>query len=890
MYNRIEVLFTTSKSHEESTNAKEDSLYLLPWPNSYHLSEKWVHLTKSCIVSVRNINPSHALLQMMAGEFQEAFDIAIEWVSTSPAFPVVPVPLLNPTQEVEGYILQIRPGYVLLHSATLHGLFNAFQTLSQILQQSDTSADFSLQCCEIIDWPCLQIRGVADDVSRGQIPTVESAKRFIKEISRFKNNYYALYIEDVFRSSRHPAIGKGRGAFTPEELIEIDRYARSRFVTVFPIFETLGHADNILTLPEYRELGEFPGAQCFSPANGNIYPLLRDFIEELSPCFTSKIFHIGLDETWDLGWGNSADLIKAIGIDQVFLDLIRKMYNMAKENGNKQIILYHDVIAKYPQIWPDLPKDLVFMIWDYTPKKKYPIIKRIMQAGFPVIVSPSMLCWSRHFPDYRSAGKNIINIIESAKELRNHFPIQSKLDGEPQKNSSSLVLGQLTSTWGDFSHHNLRENNLYGAIIGGVASWNETKPIYEEIVRAIGRLVFGLKTPQNLTSFENFFTELADMNKLYKTGPPLVFKRFYDYLYRHPFYDATSKPTVKKYSQIKQQSEALLATLENLSPHISNHLFLVPYLHYAVSIAQLLGEKDLMRVTINSLLKTTSNLPTQECVLHLKSFRDRAFILRNQYEKLWLQCAKSPGLDRPLNRFDALIQACDEKILQIDQNVFFQDPLLPSAYIWAKNRHYSPLTRYFRKSFRVSGQILDAKIQVIAGNVATLFVNGQYLGHISSRNSLSYLPLTHSVEIFDVTSVITEGLNVIGVEANNYLHSRGSLNVYLLYQVQKDDGTVITVPIMSDGSWGYHLGPFENGDWCHPSIFEEKELQKEWKKVSIRGYPPKINGWLFTPDLLLKGKKSLTEDLFGLRSSLVHMLSLLFGKRIARVARWLFRL
>ena len=75
--------------------------------------------------------------------------------------------------------------------------------------------------------------------------------------------------------------------------------------------------------------------------------------------------------------------------------------------------------------------------------------KRIMEAGFPVIVSPSMLCWSRHFPDYRSAAKNIINIIEAAKKLKN-----------------PNILGQMTSTWGDFSNHNLRENNLYGASTG----------------------------------------------------------------------------------------------------------------------------------------------------------------------------------------------------------------------------------------------------------------------------------------------------------------------------------------------------------------------------------------------------------------------------------------
>ncbi len=327
-----------------------------------------------------------------------------------------------------------------------------------------------------------------------------------------------------------------------------------------------------------------------------------------------------------------------------------------------------------------------------------------------------------------------------------------------------------------------------------------------------------------------------------------------------------------------------------METHISSHRFLVPYLHYAVSILHLLGEKDKMRVKINSLLRSTLNTPlhpqiAQECIQHIQNFRDRAFKLRNQYEKLWMQCAKQAGLDRPLSRFDSLISACDNKILQIDQGVRFRDPVLPSAYIWAKNRHYSPLTRYFRKSFHVSGQILDAKIQVIAGNVATIFLNGQYIGEVASRNSLSYLPLIHSVEVFDVTSVVKKGINIIGVEANNFLHSRGSLNVFMRLQTQKNGGEVEINQVISDDSWVYHLGPFENGDWCN---LENETMQKEWKQVSIRGYPPKLNGWLFTPNLV-KGK-SLTEDLFGLRSSLVHMLLLFSGKKIAQIIRWLFRL
>ena len=286
------------------------SIQILPFPNDLHIDDGETFLSSFCLMMIEGIEEENPVIEDFTCEMREDFGITFEIKNKldEQVYNEINPRELLPIQQLEGYQLIITNHWLYIQAASVHGMFNGLQTLCQLIltgteRINENQNGWLIHLIEIYDWSAMKIRGIADDVARGQIPTVEGAKQFIKTISQFKNNWYGRYLEDAFCCSKHPHIGENRGAFTPEELQEIDNYAQRRFVTVFPIFETLGHMDNILTIPEYRELGEFPGSQCLSLANGNIYPLLRDFISELSPCFTSKVFHAGLDETFDLGRG-----------------------------------------------------------------------------------------------------------------------------------------------------------------------------------------------------------------------------------------------------------------------------------------------------------------------------------------------------------------------------------------------------------------------------------------------------------------------------------------------------------------------------------------------------------------------------------------------------------
>jgi len=111
----------------------------------------------------------------------------------------------------QGYFLFSEDSTMYLKADSLQGIYYGIQTIIQLL--NSTNSKNLLRQVAIIDYPRLQIRGVSDDISRGQAATIENLKKFIKTLSHFKiNHYYLVYMQDMFKFEKYPDIGKGRGA------------------------------------------------------------------------------------------------------------------------------------------------------------------------------------------------------------------------------------------------------------------------------------------------------------------------------------------------------------------------------------------------------------------------------------------------------------------------------------------------------------------------------------------------------------------------------------------------------------------------------------------------------------------------------------------------------
>ena len=226
---------------------------------------------------------------------------------------------------------------------------------------------------------------------------------------------------------------------------------------LLPVFEMLGNQGALLMLDEVRPLAEYPGAHSFA-ADDEAFAFLKDCFQEIAAAFDSKYFHAGLDESWDLGFGKSEELVKRLGRGPAHAGHYLRINELLKSHG-KKMIMYGDIILKYPEILDLIPKDIVLMDWQYEPMDHYPTVDVLGSKGFPIIVLPGMSNWDRIFPDMSKAMINIRN-----------FTLDCYRQPQP--------LGSITSTWGDNGSKNLRELLYYGYAYGRKSLGRRNRPTY----------------------------------------------------------------------------------------------------------------------------------------------------------------------------------------------------------------------------------------------------------------------------------------------------------------------------------------------------------------------------------------------------------------------------
>src|SRR5574341_419466 len=212
----------------------------------------------------------------------------------------------------EGYVLVVTAEQVIVAGKTEAGTFYGLQTLKQLVHGEGAKA--FIPAVKIVDWPTMRWRGVSDDISRGPVPTVDYIKRQIRTEAFLKLNMHSFYMEHTFASDTNPLIGPEGGSLTPHEIKELVAYARKYHVELVPEQQTFGHLHKALRLEKYAELAETPYGDVLSPQQPGTYRLIADWYRELNELFPGQFFHIGADETFELGEGQSREAARRKGV------------------------------------------------------------------------------------------------------------------------------------------------------------------------------------------------------------------------------------------------------------------------------------------------------------------------------------------------------------------------------------------------------------------------------------------------------------------------------------------------------------------------------------------------------------------------------------------------
>lgn len=214
------------------------------------------------------------------------------------------------------------------------------------------------------------------DCSRNAVMRPEQVKRFIDVIVKLGYNALQLYTEDTYKVENEPYFGFMRGAYTHEELRDIDKYAISKGVELIPCIQTLAHFTAPSKNVPLKHL--FDVNDILLCDEESTYEFIEKCFRSISQSFSSRLVNIGMDEAHMLGLGK---YLKKHGYTEKFDILTRhlsKVVQIAEKYGFTPHMwsdmffrpindgAYYGRNLHVPQsVYERIPKNVELAYWDY---------------------------------------------------------------------------------------------------------------------------------------------------------------------------------------------------------------------------------------------------------------------------------------------------------------------------------------------------------------------------------------------------------------------------------------------------------------------------------------------------------------------------------------------
>lgn len=580
----------------------------------------------------------------------------------------------------EGYRVNIQPDRVEVFSSQPAGAYYGVVTLHHLRKQFP----HAIKCVQVDDAPDLAIRGLLYDVSRDKVPQLSTIKELVDKLSLLKYNHLELYVEGFsFAYPSFKELWEGTETpITPEEIQELDAYCKERFIELVPNQNSLGHMQAWLATDKYKHLAECPEGYellpmqkmktTLDPTKEESIKLVGQMMKDILPNFSSKKFNANLDEPFELGHCNSAELAKEIGVGQLYLEFVLKVYALAKEE-QKEFWMWGDIAGKHPEILSKLPKDITMLEWGYEEEHPFDLnIRRIKEAGLEFMVCPGTSSWM----SLTGRTDNMLGNIENAV-----------LNGV--KNGAR---GMLLTDWGDMGHWQHQPVSYPGYVYAGAISWNSTSSRNLSIDHYLNTYLFNnqkvaeviMEMGRSYHFEESHLPNMSHNFMTYQIGmlDPVLEKTIYDAIEKkfpelvedNMLEAIQDRFNNRKSFDVAELNEQLIGLETTVKEIISDNkvegigsnadIQLVAYqLQNGIEMARLATE-------IRNYGIQKNNWTSEERITYLEGMRQRSKAMQDEFRRLWLLKNKEGGLDRSMRAFQNIDTQIIKQI-EIEQGTSF---------------------------------------------------------------------------------------------------------------------------------------------------------------------------------------------------------------------------
>ncbi len=555
----------------------------------------------------------------------------------------------------EGYSLKISESLIEISAVDEAGLFYAFATLDQLLEDA-RDQDASLPLVEVTDYPELAFRPIQWDIKHHR-QKESYYYNLLDDLARQKINGVIVELEDKLKYERRPEVGSD-DAFTIQQWIDLSNYATARNISISPLVQGLGHASFILKHEKNKHLRDnLDSDWAFNPLDPETYELQFDlYLDAIKATPHGKYLHVGGDEVETTGRGSGKSKLE---LNLIWLNKVTKF---AEEQGRIPIF-WDDMPLKHagvygpmfnreinPEevdaIWAEnegkltefidqFPKNVIYMRWNYSSPETYGNLKTMdwfSENGFRVMGA--------------TAGQTRWNLMPQKES--NYDAIRSFALSSAEKNFGGLLL----TLWDDDSPH----FELYKRGIATFAeyTWAGDKRNKADFKEAYRHRAFGYEVADSSFAFVDdlegpvglwknvLLKEGQDRNRIASSDDPST-----NALIELPDFDKPgiwSEQHSKKLNKVREMIEVLDrvdAALDQIASETNKNAYRL----------EVYGEvSNLTRQTFDFLLalenfdKAASPDERSDAQDKLQSLRADFNATRSQFEKVYAQTRK---LDKP---------------------------------------------------------------------------------------------------------------------------------------------------------------------------------------------------------------------------------------------------
>ena len=577
----------------------------------------------------------------------------------------------NTSLHEQGYSLTINETGITVEYKDDKSALYSIVTLKQLLFQRQSALPY---VTVTDDHPDLLGRMFFLDVARNRIPSMNTLKQLIDDMVDMKMNQFEMYMEgQPFQYATYPDTWKyNLGAYSPEDIQELDAYCKERMIDLIPNQNTYGHMykwSAVKSLKNIRELLYLSSSDSINLFHPETVEFLKSNFDDLLPNYSSEYFHINCDEPHTTGTGQSklapqnADLLKDLESDnshlvafakcKIYLRSVKIIYDLVIDRSFIPIIA-GDIITNYANeqkhpgfseyiidfIKTEMP-ELTIANWMYM--KGDPDFWETFNGIFndnqiPYFVQPASWAWGTIIGRTSFAEQNIEESIYSGIKHG--------------------ALGVMMSDFGDWGNANNLTASYYGFTYAAGLAWcydNNIKSSFD-YNKFLSRMIY----QDTADEISQKFTTLADYNEKFTQSwgtswvVGLMQERHSELSNINLFISRTEGESqaesianaINQFEQTKTDCEEFMLTLQN-SNLLSDHGALIKREMYSGAWFVKVGcDYAIMRLSLygDEPLKTKSEL-LEKAAFNFEEYN--AFI--KDFTEVWLLRNGYSGLDDTLN-------------------------------------------------------------------------------------------------------------------------------------------------------------------------------------------------------------------------------------------------